>query len=85
MFTLKEYIEHKGVHQVARETGVEASTVSAWKNFKAAPRPHLAHLLIETTNRLLTWEGIYQPFVDANNEKQLEMNLDGGSHGNREL
>lgn len=71
MFTLQEYIEHKGVHQVAREMGLDASTVSAWKNFKAAPKPHHAHKLIQLTHGLLTWAGVYQPFVDHNNEAQL--------------
>jgi hypothetical protein len=75
IFTLQQYIGHKGVNQVAREVGVEGTAVSRWFNLKAAPRPHLAHLLIQMTNGLLTWEGIYQPFVDANNEDQLEMNL----------
>lgn len=75
MFTLQEYIEHKGVNQVAREVGVESATVSNWKLLKASPRPHVAHLLITMTNRLLTWEGIYQPFVDHNNEDQTEMKL----------
>lgn len=73
MFTLKEYIEIKGVNQVARECGVEPATVTAWKSFKSSPRPHVAHLLIRTTNDLLTWESIYQPFVDHNNENQLEL------------
>lgn len=75
VFTLREYIEHKGVNQVAREVGVEGAAVSKWFNLKGTPRPHLAHLLIRMTNGLLSWEGIYQPFVDANNEDQLEMKL----------
>jgi transposase-like protein len=75
MFTLQMYIEHKGVNQVAREVGVEPTAVSAWKSFKSAPRPHLASLLIEMTNGLLTWESVYQPYVDHNNEKQIEMDL----------
>lgn len=75
MFTLQQYIEHKGVHQVAREMGVEAQSVSAWKNFKAVPRPHHGARLIELTNGLLTWASIYQPFVEHNNEKQLEFDF----------
>jgi hypothetical protein len=81
LFTLNMYIEHKGVLQVARELGVEGAAVSAWKSYKTAPRPHLAHLLIQMTNGLLSWEGIYQPFVDHNNEKQIEM--DFGKEGAR--
>lgn len=80
MFTLQMYIEHKGVLQVARELGVEGAAVSAWKAYKTAPRPHLASLLIQMTNGLLTWEGIYQPFIDHNNEKQLEFDFaEGGT------
>ena len=79
MFTLQMYIEHKGVNQVAREVGVEGAAVSHWKLFKAAPRPHLAAMLIQMTNGLLTWEGIYQPFVDHNNEKQLEFDFKEGT------
>ncbi len=75
MFTLSQYIEIKGVHQVAREMGVEPPTVSAWKLLKAPPRPHHADRLIKATNNLLTWEGIYQPYVDHNNEKQLQLDF----------
>lgn len=75
MFTLREYIEHKGVHQVAREMGLDAATISQWKNFKAVPRPHNATKLIQLTNGLLTWASIYQPYVDHNNEAQLEFDF----------
>lgn len=78
VFTLQLYIEHKGAATVARELGVESATVSHWKLFKAAPRPHIAAALIQQTNGLLTWEGIYQPFVDHNNENQLEFDFKAG-------
>lgn len=71
VFTLQDYIEHKGGATVARELGVEEQTVSHWRILKTAPRPHHAHKMIQLTNGLLTWAGIYQPFVDHNNEAQV--------------
>lgn len=71
MFTLQEFIEHKGVNQVARDAGVESTTVSHWKSFRSAPRPHVAYKLIQMTSGLLTWEGIYMPYLNHNNEDQL--------------
>lgn len=75
MFTLQMYIEHKGAAVVARELDIEIMTVLNWKNFKHAPKPHSAARMIELTNGLLTWESIYKPFVDNNNEKQLELDF----------
>lgn len=75
MFTLQMYIEHKGPAKVAEELGLELMTILHWKNFKHAPKPHSAAKLIELTNGLLTWESIYKPFVDNNNEKQLELDF----------
>lgn len=71
MFTLQQYIEHKGVAVVSRELDADIATVSQWKLFKSAPRPHTAAKLIALTNGLLTWASIYQPYVDHNNEQQL--------------
>ena len=71
MFTLKEYIEHIGVNELARQLKIEGTTVSYWKSYRSAPRPHTAFALIKKTGGLLTWGGIYQPFVDHNNEDQL--------------
>jgi hypothetical protein len=83
MFTLQNYIVAKGAPVVAKEMGVEEATVSAWKLFKSAPRPHLASALVRMTNGLLTWEGIYQPFVDHNNEKQLEFDFGTPKEGSK--
>ncbi len=77
MLSLKEYIDHKGVMNVAREVDVEPSTVSHWKALKAVPRPHTAAKLIELNNNLLSWESIYKPFVDHNNESQLIIDFEG--------
>lgn len=78
MFTLQKYIEHIGVNELARQLNVEGTTVSHWKNFRSAPRPHMAFALIQKTGGLLTWEGIFQPFVDNNNEDQLNFLGDKG-------
>ena len=71
MFTLQQYIEHIGVNELARQLRIEGTTVSYWKHFRSAPKVHTAYALIKKTGGLLTWEGIYQPFVDNNNEDQL--------------
>lgn len=75
MFTLLSYIHHKGAATVARELGVTEMTVSHWNAYRSAPTPHNAAKLIQLTNGLLTWESIYQPFVDHNNERQIEMDF----------
>lgn len=71
VFTLQDYIEHKGPTAVARELGIDEQTVYHWRNYKTSPRPHHAHKMIQLTNGLLSWAGIYQPFVDHNNEQQI--------------
>lgn len=76
LFTLRQYIEHKGGAQLARELGIDEQTVYFWKAMKTAPRPLIAHTLILTTNGLLTWEGIYQPYVDFNIDKQLKFEIE---------
>jgi hypothetical protein len=81
MYTLKNYIDHKGAATVSREMGVSETTISFWYHFKTSPRPHQASKLITLTNNILTWEGIYQPFVDHNNESQVEM--DFGEKGSK--
>lgn len=75
VFTLQDYIEHKGGAEVAREMGVDEQTVYYWKNYKNAPRPQAAHRLIQLTNGLLSWASIYQPFVDHHTDQQLSFDF----------
>ena len=72
MITIQEYIIHKGCSKVAKELGVEVMTVLNWKNYKSVPKPETASRLVAMTNKVLTWESIYQPYVDfhANKPKQ---------------
>jgi len=74
-FTLTDYIDHKTGAQVARELGIEEQTVYYWKHKRSVPRPHTAAKLINLTGGLLTWESIYQPFVDHNIEEQLKFDF----------
>jgi hypothetical protein len=71
MFTLQDYIEHRGATVVARDLSVDEQTVYFWKHKRSAPKPVTAEKLISLSGGLLTWAGIYQPYCDANNIKQL--------------
>jgi len=73
--TLVEYIEFMGAVKVAEQTDVDPASVYYWKQLKTAPSPHNAWKLIKDSNGILTWAGIYQPFVDNLEQKQLEFDL----------
>lgn len=73
MITLQDFINHKGGRILAAELGVDENTIYMWKAKKQAPRPHTAKKLIDMTAGLLTWDGIYGPYLEHNNETQLEL------------
>ncbi len=75
LFTLQDYIELRTGAAIARDLGVDEQTVYFWKSKRSAPKPHTAARLIALTNGLLSWEGIYQPFVDHHVESQLEFDF----------
>lgn len=66
--TLVQYIQALGAPKVARTLGVEPSTVYYWAQYKSVPAPKTAAKLIEISLGLLSWESIYQPYIDNNSE-----------------
>ena len=75
LYTLQMYITQKGAANLSRELKVSESAVSFWFHMQNAPRPETAALMIEQTNGVLTWEGIYRPYVEHVRQKQIEMDL----------
>lgn len=77
--TLQAWIEQIGVERAAELLGVTTNTVYQWLRFEIAPKPVRAYEMIEKTHGVLTWEGIYHPYVAAklaqNNPNQLELPL----------
>lgn len=61
---LVTYIQGLGAPKVARAIGVEVATVYYWAQYKTCPRPIQAAKLIEISLGLLSWESIYQPYID---------------------
>ncbi len=66
--TLREFIEHLGAGKLAMQLNVSRQAVAQWANFKAAPKPATAAEIIELSYGLVTWESIYQPYVNMMGE-----------------
>lgn len=75
LFTLQDYIMHKGVTKVAEEVGCDRQAVYQWKELSTAPRPAVAAKLIELSGGLLSFEGIYRPFVEHQKIEQLSFEM----------
>lgn len=67
--TLPQFIDGLGAGKVAGLIGVDPATVRYWRNFVNCPRPESAAKLIELSLGLLSWESIYQPYIDHNKGK----------------
>lgn len=70
--SLEEYIRIKTITGVAKDINVSKASVSHWVQYYSSPRPVVAAKLIETSNGLLTWASIYQPYINQIKSKQLE-------------
>ena len=75
---LTQYIDSLGVKKISEIYAVSVSTVSQWRNLESAPTPTMAGEIVEKTQGLVTWEGIYKPVAlrRTQDENQLEMNLE---------
>ncbi len=63
--TLQEFIDSVGQPTIADKLKITTQAVSAWRTYKVAPPPLEAFKLIELSHGALTWEKIYDPFIDA--------------------
>lgn len=66
--TFPEYIEAVGVQKLAENLNMTRQNIHNWKVLEQSPRPEIAYRIILMSSGLMTWEKIYQPFV----EKQLQ-------------
>jgi hypothetical protein len=73
--TLKDYVNAIGKAKLAEQLGITEEAIYYWTRYINAPRPHVAFRLIQISNGLLTWEKIYQPFVDNNVESQTSFDF----------
>lgn len=62
---LQEFIDSVGQPQLAEMMKVTTATISGWRTYKIAPPPLEAFKLIEISHGALTWENIYDPFIDS--------------------
>jgi len=63
--TLQEFIDQTGQPIIAEKLKVTTQTVSNWRTYKVAPPPLEAFKLIEFSHGVLSWEKIYDPFIEA--------------------
>lgn len=63
--TLQEFIDSVGQTVIAEKLKISTQAVSAWRTYKVAPPPLEAFKLIELSHRALSWESIYEPFIEA--------------------
>jgi DNA-binding XRE family transcriptional regulator len=62
--TFQQYIEAIGMQKLAETLGITRQNVHHWHICKQAPRPEMAYRLIALSNGLLSWEKIYQPYIE---------------------
>jgi hypothetical protein len=64
--TLKQYIEARGVHNVAALCRVTSAAVYAWSKMQTPPVPLCAYLMIEDSIGMLSFNSIYGQYIHAN-------------------
>jgi hypothetical protein len=63
--TLQEFIDSVGQPTIAEKLKITTQAVSAWRTYRVAPPPLEAFKLIELSHGALSWEKIYDPFIEA--------------------
>ncbi len=66
--TLKQYIDTRGVGAVAALCRVTNATVYGWAKSKYAPNPLHAHLMIDDSMGMLSYNSIYTTYILENFE-----------------
>lgn len=61
---LAQYIALVGKPVIARYMDVSVTAVESWMKFDCAPSTLNAWKLIERAGGVLTWESVYQPYID---------------------
>lgn len=72
--TLKNYVDTRGVNQVAALCRVTTATVYNWLAHTTPPQPLKAHLMIQDSMCMLTYDSIYSAYMAANHDLILEHN-----------
>jgi hypothetical protein len=78
--TFPEYIDLIGVPKFSRIHNVTDANVYKWRNLETSPRPEMAYQIICLSNGVLTWEKIYQPYIEkVLRGKKVEVNVVDGT------
>lgn len=64
---LSTWIEKEGPKKVAKDFGVDPSTVSFWRKGKSLPRPHHMAQIVKRSKGKVTFANIIEHFL-ANNK-----------------
>ena len=65
---LKQYVDTRGVNQVAELCRVTPQTVYNWVNMQTYPGPFMCKLMIDDSMNMLTFNSIYEAYVLHNYE-----------------
>lgn len=60
---LSVYIQRVGDLAASRQFGVTERTASSWRRMERAPSPQIALRIVEASEGLIDWKGIYQPYA----------------------
>lgn len=63
--TLQEFIDSVGQPTIAEKLKITTQAVSAWRTYKTPVPPLEAFKLIHLSHGALSWEKIYDPFIEA--------------------
>lgn len=66
---LSDYVTQIGIDKVCELYGVSSVTAHSWRKKESIPAPAKANEIVKITHGLVSWEKIYQPYFDAQEQK----------------
>lgn len=69
------FIQKHGDDEVAELLGVKKRTVSSWRRLERAPTPEQAQDIIDRTDQVVDWKGIYHPYVVYRKRKAIKKQI----------
>lgn len=70
--SIAQYIDARGVHTVSALCRVTPQTVYNWRAKTNAPKPLYAHLMIEDSMHMLSYDSIYSEYIMQNFQQVSE-------------
>lgn len=68
--TLHDWINRTGPKEVAKTLGVDPSTVSQWRTYRACPRPRYMLAIHKLSKGEVSYESMVVRFVKKNNNRK---------------